>query len=128
MLDSDVVPLQRPGTPAPRMWHVTITASGPAVEPAAVRSALERLAQERPFLLAARYSADCAEIRYWEQAADLHDAAARALRIWGEHRITAGLPPWEIVGLEVVERETYLGRDVREPTVSVVPAGDVRPF
>ena len=36
-----------------------------------------------------------------------HDAAAVALRLWGEHRQTAGLPAWEIVGLEVISRETY---------------------
>ena len=30
-----------------------------------------------------------------------------ALRLWGEHRQTAGLPPWEIVGLEVIDRATY---------------------
>ena len=35
------------------------------------------------------------------------DAAAMALRLWGEHRVTAQLPPWEIVGLEVVDRPTY---------------------
>lgn len=34
-------------------------------------------------------------------------AAAVALRLWGEHRQTAGLPPWEIVGLEVIDRATY---------------------
>src|SRR5690606_3715665 len=58
------------------------------------------------FLLTSRYADDHAEIRYWEEARDLHDAAAGALRLWGEHRRTAGLPPWEIVGLEVIGRAT----------------------
>ena len=57
-----------------------------------MRSALERLAHERPFLLSARYAADRAELRYWEEARDLEDAAALALRLWGEHRLTADLP------------------------------------
>ena len=59
---------------------------------------------------ATRYADDHAEIRYWEEARDLHDAAAVALRLWGEHRQTAGLPPWEIVGLEVIDRATYQPR------------------
>lgn len=90
-----------------RMWHVTLTVAGPEVEPALVRAGLERLALDHPFLLSGRFAADRAELRYWEEARDVHDAAAMALRLWGEHRRTAGLPPWEIVGLEVVDRATY---------------------
>ncbi len=75
-----------------------------------VRGGLEQLAHDHPFLLTSRYAADHAEIRYWEEARTLHDAAAVALRLWGEHRGTAGLPPWEIVGLEVIDRETYRRR------------------
>ena len=90
---------QRPaGQPATRpMWHVTLTVVGDAVEAAEVRAALERLAHEQPFLLSARYAADRAELRYWEEARDLEDAAALALRLWGEHRLTAELPPWRVV-------------------------------
>lgn len=128
MSEQDTVPSPRPGDAEPRMWHVKLTVSGSPVEPGQVRTALERLSYERPFLLAGRYSADCAEVRYWEQAANLQDAAALALRIWGEHRVSAGLPPWEIVGLEVVDRDTYLRRDSGAPTVSIIPAGDLRPF
>lgn len=72
-----------------------------------MRRGLEQLAHDHPFLLTSRYAHDHAEIRYWEEARDLHDAAAVALRLWGEHRRTAGLPPWEIVGLEVIDRQTY---------------------
>jgi hypothetical protein len=89
------------------MWHVTLTVAGPEVDPESVRAALERLAHDHPFLLSGRFAPDRAELRYWEEAPDVHDAAAMALRLWGEHRRTAGLPPWEIVGLEVVERGTY---------------------
>lgn len=90
-----------------RLWHVTLTVSGAAAPADQVRRSLEQLAHDHPFLLTGRYAADHAEIRYWEEARDLHDAAAVALRLWGEHRQSAGLPPWEIVGLEVVDRTTY---------------------
>ncbi|MFF7854210.1 hypothetical protein [Streptomyces sp. NPDC007904] len=91
----------------PRLWHVTLSVSGERAPVTEVRRALEQLAHDHPFLLTSRYADDHAEIRYWEEARDLHDAAAVALRLWGEHRQTAGLPPWEIVGLEVIDRTTY---------------------
>ncbi|OIJ90873.1 hypothetical protein [Streptomyces colonosanans] len=97
---------ERPGD-APRLWHVTLSVSGDKAPLNEVRRALEQLAHDHPFLLTSRYAGDHAEIRYWEEARDLHDAAAVALRLWGEHRHSAGLPPWEIVGLEVIDRETY---------------------
>ncbi|RSS81091.1 hypothetical protein EF918_11510 [Streptomyces sp. WAC06614] len=90
-----------------RLWHVTLSVSGKPVPLGEVRRALEQLAHDHPFLLTSRYADDHAEIRYWEEARDLHDAAAVALRLWGEHRSTAQLPPWEIVGLEVIDRATY---------------------
>ena len=93
--------------PATRLWHVTLSVSGPMAPLPEVRRGLEQLAHDHPFLLTSRYAGDHAEIRYWEEARDLHDAAALALRLWGEHRSTAGLPPWETVGLEVIDRETY---------------------
>jgi hypothetical protein len=91
----------------PRLWHVTLSVSGARAPLPEVRRALEQLAHDHPFLLTSRYADDHAEIRYWEEARDLHDAAAVALRLWGEHRQSAGLPPWEIVGLEVIDRATY---------------------
>ncbi|WP_055489985.1 hypothetical protein [Streptomyces sp. TP-A0356] len=91
----------------PRLWHVTLSVSGDEAPLTEVRRALEQLAHDHPFLLTSRYACDHAEIRYWEEARDLHDAAAVALRLWGEHRQSAGLPPWEIVGLEVIDRDTY---------------------
>jgi hypothetical protein len=90
-----------------RLWHITLSVAGEEAPLREVRRALEQLAHDHPFLLTSRYANDHAEIRYWEEARDLHDAAAVALRLWGEHRSSASLPPWEIVGLEVVGRETY---------------------
>ncbi|MCQ4208150.1 MULTISPECIES: hypothetical protein [Streptomyces] len=91
----------------PRLWHITLSVSGAEAPLAEVRRGLEQLAHDHPFLLTSRYAVDHAEIRYWEEARDLHDAAAVALRLWGEHRQTSQLPPWEIVGLEVIDRQTY---------------------
>ncbi|MFF8383450.1 hypothetical protein [Streptomyces kanasensis] len=96
-----------PDRPVSKLWHITLTVSGREAPLDEVRRALEQLAHDHPFLLTSRYATDHAEIRYWEEARDLHDAAAVALRLWGEHRQSAKLPPWEIVGLEVIDRETY---------------------
>ncbi|GAA2743449.1 MULTISPECIES: hypothetical protein [Kitasatospora] len=90
-----------------RLWHVVLSVAGPVTPLAELRAGLERLAHDHSFFLTARYAADHAEVRYWEEARDLHDAAAIALRLWGEHKASANLPPWEIVGLEVVDRATY---------------------
>ncbi len=90
-----------------KLWHITLSVSGAEAPLQEVRRGLEQLAHDHPFLLTSRYAHDHAEIRYWEEARDLHDAAAVALRLWGEHRSSARLPPWEIVGLEVIDRQTY---------------------
>jgi hypothetical protein len=116
-----------PSQPHP-LWHVTLTLAGDAVSPGDICAALERLTHERPFLLSARYAADRAELRYWEEAQDLDDAAALALRLWGEHRVTAGLPAWRVAGLEVVDRSTFQHRAMNSPVPALVPAGGVRPF
>jgi hypothetical protein len=87
------------------MWQVTVTVAGPAAEPFVLRRALQRLAEERPFLASVRYSSDRVELCYWDQAEGLVDAGSLALRLWSEHRVSAGLPPWEVVGLEVRERD-----------------------
>lgn len=110
------------------MWHVTLTVVGVERDPADVRSALDRLNHERPFLLSARYAGDRAEVRYWEEARDREDAAALALRLWGEHRGSARLPPWRVAGLEVVDRATFQRRAMDSPAPALVPAGGIRPF
>ena len=89
------------------LWHVTLTLAGEPFEPEALRCGLERLVVERPFMLSVRYDTGRAELRFWDEAEDVDDVAALALRLWGEHRHSAGLPPWEIVGLEVIDRDTY---------------------
>ncbi|PPK94163.1 hypothetical protein CLV92_10862 [Kineococcus xinjiangensis] len=89
-----------------QLWSVTLTVAGDPVEPSELRAALDRLLLERPFISAIRYCADRAELRYWDEAETLDDAAALALRLWGEHRPSTGLPGWRPVGLEVLDRGT----------------------
>lgn len=128
--ESGVVPQQaRPqDRTAARLWHVTLSVAGPLTPLPELRRGLEQLANDHPFLLTSRYAPDHAEIRYWEEARDVHDAAALALRLWGEHRSTAGLPPWETVGLEVIDRATYQQRLASgHAPAPAVPAG-VHPF
>ena len=118
--------------PLPHLWHVTLTVSGDSTDTSTLRVGLERLTHERPFFLLARYACDRAELRYWEEARDLDDAAALALRLWGEHRLTSGLPAWHVVGLEVIDRNTFQRRAARgdrvEPLAPVRAAGEVVPF
>jgi hypothetical protein len=110
------------GDPLP-LWHVTLTVSGVSVDGATLRDGLERLVQERPFMLAVRYAADRAELRYWDEAEDVDDAAALALRLWGDHRSSCGLPPWRVVGVEVIDRETVHSRGADRPQSPLITAG-----
>jgi hypothetical protein len=101
---------------------VTLTVGGEPQTPASVREALERLNSERPFFLASRYAGDRAELRYWEEAESCEDACALALRLWGEHRATASLPAWSVLGLEVVERHVRGDRgDAPVVTARITP-------
>ena len=95
-----------------RLWHVTVTVTGSTHHAKVVHDAMVRLSEERPFLHALRYAPDRAEIRYWEEADVMIDAASLALRVWSEHRGSAGLPHWEVVGLEVLERDAFYLRTV----------------
>ena len=107
------------------LWHVTLTLGGDEISADDALAALRRLADEQPFLLSGRYAGDRAEIAYWEEAADCHDAAALALRLWGEHRASAGLPPWCVLGLEVVDESVHRERG---SAASIVAVGAWRPF
>jgi hypothetical protein len=109
-----------------RLWHVTVTVAGDSVEALIVRSALRRLSDQRPFLHSMKYSGDRAEIQYWEEAETLLDASSLALRVWNEYRDSAGLPRWEVVGLEVLERAVFQSRGT-EYTM-VVDLQDVTPL
>lgn len=111
------------------MWHITLTVAGPAVPDLVIREALERLSHEHPFLLSGRYATDRAEVRYWEEAADVATALRMAVLLWDEHVVSAQLPPWRVVGVEVVDRETFhrRGRYVHEQP-GLMATGRVIPF
>ncbi|MGI8614837.1 MAG: hypothetical protein ACR2KL_12990 [Nocardioidaceae bacterium] len=102
-----------------RFWHVTVTVAGSAHQAATVKSALMRFAEQHAFLHSLRYSPDRAAISYWEEADEMLDAAALALRVWDEHRDSAGLPRWEVVGLEVLERDTFSSRAKATPMTGI---------
>lgn len=93
-----------------RLWHVTVSVAGASHDADLVRDAMERLRHQHAFLHSMRYGEDRAEICYWEESPEMFDAAAMAMRVWTEHRESAGLPAWEIVGLEVLERSVYQRR------------------
>jgi hypothetical protein len=111
---------------AVRLWHVTVTVAGDAVEPLVVRGALRRLSDQRPFLHSLKYDGTRAEIQYWEEAETLLDASSLALRVWNEYRDSAGLPRWEVVGLEVIERSVFQSRGMEYSVV--VDLQDVTPL
>lgn len=108
-----------------RLWHVTVTVAGEPLQPQVVCAGLRRLAEQRPFLHSMRYAADRAAIQYWEEAESLLDASSLALRVWNEHRDSAGLPRWEVVGLEVLERPIFLSRGMEH--AAMVDLHDVTP-
>jgi len=111
------------------MWHITVTVMGASLESDEVRAALERLSDHHQFLLSARYSDDRAEVRYWDEGSDVRSAAARALLMWPDYGELAALPPWDVVGLEVVDQATFQARG-HSGDLAMVPVGtgSVRPF
>lgn len=125
-----LVPDEPASADLPRaMWHITLTVAGPHVPGPVIKSALERLSHEHPFLLSGRYSSDRAEVRYWEEAQNVSTALRMAVLLWDEHIASAQLPPWRVVGVEVVDRETFhrRGRYIHEQP-GLVAAGRVIPF
>jgi hypothetical protein len=113
----DLTTMERP------LWHVTLTLTGDPVPTAQLKTALNRLVDERPFMLSVRYGPDRVELRFWDEAEDVDDAAAIALRLWGDHRGSAGLPSWRVVGLEVLDRETVHARGTDGVARPLVAAG-----
>jgi hypothetical protein len=111
------------------LWFVTVTVAGDPVDAQTIRSGLERLSHEHPFLLSGRYAADRAEVRYWEEAPDARAVLDLAVGLWREHRDSAALPDWEVVGVEVIDRETFhrRGRHVGQGP-GLIAAGGVSPL
>jgi hypothetical protein len=106
------------------LWHVTVTVGGDECDVSEVRAAMLRLSAERAHMISGRYAGTRAELSYWDEADDCGDVCALALRLWGEHRRTAGLPAWSVRGLEVLTREEY----VRREQVVLAEPGSWQPF
>lgn len=112
-----------------RMWHVTVTVAGEPKPEDEIKGALERLSEEHPFLLAGRYARDRAEVRYWDEAPDAATVADLAGRLWAEHAASAALPAWEVVGVEVIDRDTFHRRArAASARADLLTAGRVLPF
>ena len=107
-------------------WHVTLTVAGEPVSEPEIRLALDHLSHDHPFLLSGRYGVDRAEVRYWEEAPDAGTVASLALRLWDDHKASSLLPDWHVVGVEVVDRDTFHTRG-RTPLAPVSLVG-VAPF
>ncbi len=114
------------GEPALPLWHVRVTLAGDPCDPGPLDDALRALCEANPFLASVRYRSDRAEVTYWDEAENADDAAALALRVWNDHRRSLGLPAWEVVGLEVVDRDTRATRG--DSGAGPQAIGDVRPF
>ena len=98
---------------AVRHWHVRLTLSCTPVEPLILRGAIQRLKQERPFLDSVTSNGESVEIQFWDQGESMLDVASLAMRLWNEHRHSANLPNWEVVGLEVVGKDLHDKRSSR---------------
>jgi hypothetical protein len=112
----------------PALWFVTITVSGPRVPRETIREGLERLSLEQPFLVSAAYASSRAEITYWDESVDVEGAVSQAIGLWQDHEGSAGLPPWTVVGLEVVNRDTARRRWNSDPNLQVAGLGEIRPL
>jgi hypothetical protein len=127
----DLGEIRRRKTPRaaePALWFVTITVSGRRMDSEAVRRGLERLSEQQPFLVSASYASSRAEVKYWDESVDVEGAVAQALRLWRDHESSAGLPPWTVVGLEVVDRDTARRRWDADVNLTVVGLGEIRPM
>lgn len=111
---------------AARHWHVILTLTGDPIEPLLLRSALLRLTEERPFLDSVRFSGDYVELQFWDEGDTMLDVASLALRLWDEHRESAGLPHWQVCGLEVVEKCLREDRTTGSRLATVPPSQTLR--
>jgi hypothetical protein len=110
------------------MWHVTITLNGEPVTPDRLMAGLDVLAMSHPFALAARFSPDTVELRYWDEGHDCAAVVKNALRLWDQHRSSANLPAWPVVGLEILDRTTFQRRWPKGGDPKRLLEPGVRPF
>jgi hypothetical protein len=114
--------------PEPALWFVTVTVAGAPLPPEQVHRHLETLAHERPFVVSARYRGERAVVRYWDESDDIAVAVAQGLRMWRDHRSSAGLPDWRVVCLEVIDRDTARSRWQVADGPDVTVLGEILPM
>lgn len=107
------------------LWHVRVTVAGNQTDLATLEQGLRRFLDASPFVASIRYAVDRAVITYWDEADDVEDAAAMALRVWSDHR-RCGLPDWDVLGLEVVDRGVRRQRGDQDGLRRAT--GDLRPL
>ncbi len=66
---------------------------------------MQRLGEEHQFLDSVSSTGDSVEIQFWDEGESMLDVASLAMRLWNEHRVSANLPDWEVIGLEIVEKD-----------------------
>jgi hypothetical protein len=108
------------------LWHITVTMSGPATAADRLRWGLRQLCARDPANLAARFRLDAAELQYWDEGDDPVAVARSAARLWREGRGEAGLPDWDVVGLDVCDTATLRAR-LATPLTIAAP-GSVEEF
>jgi hypothetical protein len=113
---------------APELWFVKVTVGGPRLSSKRVEHALGQLSIERAFLASARFDAERAEIRYWDECGDAEVAIRQALSLWGDDEVFARLPGWRVIGLEVVDRQTVRRQWDRGDHPRVFALGEIVPF
>lgn len=104
-----------------RYWYVRLTVAGSPIEPLLLRKALGRLAEQYPFLDSAEGGDWCAELCYWDEGESLAEVTGPAMGLWEAHRESAGLPAWEVVGLEVLEKPLLTSRGGSRPGPAGLP-------
>ena len=105
-MTEDAAAVRLPGV----MWHVTLTLHGQPQEPESLAQRLQHLAFSHGVELAARYSEDTVEVRYWDEGQDCRVVVDHALDLWDAHREGADLPLWPVVGIEVLDRSSFRRR------------------
>lgn len=108
------------------LWHITVTVAGAATASDRLRRGLRQLCARDPANLAARFRPDGAELQYWDEGDDLLAVAHSAARLWRESRAEAGLPDWDVVGLDVCDTATLRGR-IATP-LTIAEPGSVEEF
>jgi hypothetical protein len=93
-----------------QLWHVTLIVSGRPAPLDELGRALRHLCALDPMNLGVRYREDRAELQFWDEGPELRTVADAAAQLWGSRRRDTGLPPWTLVGMEVMQQQTWRER------------------